>query len=251
MTTVDGWDATGADLDQAPKTGQAAGYITGSGDVPWSLAQQKAHPGFVQIDQSPALPPNPMADFYDLEAGAITVAEVAGIIKAAQLSFTLVSRPGQRWPGVYCSRDSVTDVVNALVANGVQCPLGIADYDDSHSEAVTEVTNASGPYPVVWRQYEDAGPYDLDVFSTAWLANVSKIPDPVPPIPSQGSVSKMIHISATAPAGYPKWSGTRTFLYSVGQAPEHITDVQTEQSIVKVMPLIPVTWTQFLAMGGE
>lgn len=245
-TPIDGWDATGAALDQAPKTGQAAGYITGSGDVPWSQAQQEAHPGFVQIDQSPALPANPTADFYDLEAGAVTVGEIAGMIVAAQGSFNAGTRPGQRWPGVYCSRDSVTDVVNALVAKGIQCPLGIADYDNSHAEAVSEVENTSGPYPVVWRQYEDAGPYDLDVFAKEWLENVSHKPDP--PIPSKEV--DMLHISATAPAGH-TWTGTRTFLYSVGQVPSHIVDVQTETNIAKTMgTAIPVTWTQYLAWGG-
>jgi hypothetical protein len=248
MSTVNGWDATGAELSQAPSSGQAAGYITGSGGVPWSPEQQREHPGFVQIDQTPALPANPTADMYDLEEGAITVGEVAGIIAAAQGSFKAVTRPGQRWPGVYCSRDSVTDVVNVLVAANIQCPLGIADYDDDLAEAIAEVENASGPYPVVWRQYEDAGPYDLDVFSVEWLNNVSKKTDP-PPIPSQGSVPEMLHISATAPAGH-SWTGTRTFLYSINEVPEHIVDVQTEQAIAKTLPVIPVTWGQYLAWGG-
>jgi hypothetical protein len=185
VATVNGWDATGANLHAAPLLGQSAGYITGSEGVPWSPAQQAAHKGFVQIDQSPIIAEaakNP--DMYDLENGAVTLGEIAGLVKTAQQEFRSVARPGQRWPGVYCSRegdDGVTPVVNALLAGGVMsCPLGIADYNFDVAQAQFEVANSSGPFPVVWRQYSDKGAgglYDLDVFSVPWLQNVSsKVP---------------------------------------------------------------------------
>lgn len=183
IATVDGWDATHENLSKAPKVGQAAGYITGSASVEWTAADQKAHPGFVQIDQSPTISSiAPLADFYDVENGAVTVAEIAQLVKMGQSAFKAATRPGQRSPGVYCSRSAVTDVVNALIAGGVTgCPLGVAQFDNNHTLAVSEVANASGPFPIVWRQYSDqggGGAYDLDVFSVPWLSNVSKKPSP-------------------------------------------------------------------------
>lgn len=188
-TPVDGWDATGADLPSAPKTGQAAGYVTGLGGVPWSAAQQDEHPGFVQIDQSPVINQTyVLADFYDLENGAVTTAEIAQLVRDGQEAWSAGRRPGQRWPGVYCSEDSVTNTVNALVKGGVEtCPLGVADYSYTHAEAVSLIESASGPYPIVWVQYNDNGAYDVDVFSKEWLDNVSKkggsIVAPKPTVP--------------------------------------------------------------------
>jgi hypothetical protein len=183
-TPVDGWDATGADLPDAPKTGQAAGYVTGLGGVPWSNAQKLAHPGFVQIDQSPAIETvYYLADFFDLENGAVTIADLPELLKGSQAAWAKGTRPGQRWPGVYCSQDSVTDAVNALVAGGIDtCPLGVADYSYTHAEAVELVTNASGPFPIVWVQYNDNGAYDVDVFSKEWLNNVSRKGGNVPTV---------------------------------------------------------------------
>lgn len=179
IATVDGWDATHENLGHAPSVGQSAGYITGSATVQWTPTDGKAHPGFVQIDQSPTISSiAPLADFYDLENGAVTLAEIAQLVKMGQAAFKAATRPGQRWPGVYCSRSQVTNVVNALVSGGVVgCPLGVAQFDNNHTLAVSEVANAAGPYPIVWRQYSDqggGGTFDLDVFSVPWLANVSK-----------------------------------------------------------------------------
>jgi hypothetical protein len=173
---VDGWDATGADLSSAPRTGQVAGYITGLGGVPWSQEQIDSHPGFVQIDQSPDITSvDDLADAYDLENGAVTLSEIAELVKLGQAGWSEALRPGQRWPLVYASENSITEVVNELVAGGVEtCPLGVADYSYTHAEAVSIIENASGPYPIVWVQYNDAGAYDEDVFSREWLDNVSK-----------------------------------------------------------------------------
>lgn len=181
IPTVDGWDATHNNLGAAPKVGQGAGYITGSTSVQWTAADKAAHPGFVQIDQTPVISTAAiLADFYDVETGAITLAEIAHIVTMGQSAFKAVTRPGQRWPGVYCSRNSVTGVVNALLAGGVKtCPLGVAQFDNDHGKAVNEVANATGPFPIVWRQYADRGSFDLDVFSVPWLTNVAK-KDPTP-----------------------------------------------------------------------
>jgi hypothetical protein len=189
VQTVDGWDATGANLHLAPATGQAAGYTTGSGGVPWSTSQKLAHPGFVQIDQSPIVAQIAVEpDFFDLENGAVTDAEIATFVMRGQAAFNAHIRPGQRWPGVYCSASRVTTVVNELIKGGItSCPLGVADYNFDHAVAQQTVANATGPFPIVWYQYSDqggGGAYDLDVFSVPWLAHVSGKVDPVPPTPT-------------------------------------------------------------------
>lgn len=255
IQTVDGWDCTGAALPQAPKTGQAAGYITGSGDVPWSAAQQAAHPGFVQIDQTPVITTfDVRADSYDVENSAVTIAEIAELVHDGQAAYKAVARPGQRWPAVYCSRSLVTPVVNALIKGGItSCPLGVADYDFNHAAAQAEVANASGPFPIVWRQYSDqggGGAYDLDVFSVPWLNTVSKLPDPpVPPVVVPKGDNLMLHLSVTAPTGH-TWTGTRTFLYLPGGVPVHIVDQPSENAIQAQIPKVIVTWEQYVSIGG-
>jgi hypothetical protein len=197
IPTVHGWDATHENLPNAPKVGQAGGYVTGSANIEWTTVDRAAHPGFVQIDQSPAITAADVtADFYDLENGAVTFAEIAQLVKAGQAAFTAGTRPGQRWPGVYCSRSNVTETVNALVNGGVlSCPLGVAEFDDNLQKAIAEVSTAGGPFPIVWRQYSDqggGGTFDLDVFSVSWLNNVSRKDPPVatpPPIHQSGTVT--------------------------------------------------------------
>jgi GH25 family lysozyme M1 (1,4-beta-N-acetylmuramidase) len=80
----------------------------------------------------------------------------------------------------------------------------------------------------------------------------SPTPTPLPPFNPTVSqkAGDMLHISVTAPDGK-AWKGTRTFLYTPGQAPVHIVDVQTEDNIAKVMPAVPVTWDQYAAWGGQ
>lgn len=252
-TAIIGWDATHAGLPYVPKNEQGGGYATGLGDVPWTAADWKAFPGAVRIDQSPSLAAvDYTCDMFDYEAGAVQLGELPGLVKGAQAAWHAGTRPGQRWPGVYCSESNVTGVVSELTAQGVQCPLGVALYYPGAEYAREQVENSSGPYPIVWFQYSDlggGGTYDLDYWSSAWLHNVSTIP----PKPSDPPVVKddnlMLHISVTAPAGH-SWTGTRTFLYLVGQVPTHIIDQQSENGILKVLPLAPVTWQQYVAWGG-
>lgn len=254
IETVDGWDTTGGDLHLAPKTGQAAGYITGFPPVPWSAAQMAAHPGFVQIDQSPDINTiDDLADFYDLETGAVTVDEIAQLVLDGQAGFKTAMRPGQRWPGVYCSRSRVTEVVNALVMGGVKsCPLGIADYNFNHTQAQQEVANASGPFPVVWRQYSDqgdGGAYDLDVFSVPWLENVSR--HTPPPIQK---VVNMVILQVTAPSTNPVWGNkTRTFFYNGPSSvpPDHIVSEGDQAAAAKELPVIVVSYAQYVELGGS
>lgn len=182
IATVQGYDATHANIGHLPK-GQAAGYITGSASVQWTDKDWEAHPGAVRIDQSPVITAADVrCDVVDLEAGAVTLAELAAVVKDAQAAYRAGLRPGQRWPAVYCDRSNVSAVCNALAAGGVlSCPLAVADWNNNPTAATAEVANASGPYPIVWRQYANDGTYDAGVFSADWLNTVSAARPPAPP----------------------------------------------------------------------
>lgn len=182
IQTVLGYDATHENIGHLPK-GQAAGYITGSASVQWTDEDWANHPGAVQIDQSPVITAaNVRCDMVDLEKGAVTLAELAEVVRDAQAAYKAGLRPGQRWPGVYCSRAVVHQACNALAAGGVlSCALGIADWNNNQAQARAEVEQASGPYPIVWRQYAEDGLYDAGVFSVPWLATVAAARPPAPP----------------------------------------------------------------------
>jgi hypothetical protein len=176
MSITIAYDATHANVGRVPKGVQAAGYVTGSGGVAWTAADWAAHPGAVRIDQSPELTSvDETADVLDVENGAATIADVAAWARAALANFKSGKRAGQRSPLVYCDGENVTPVANALVAGKVTgVGLFIAKWGDTITQAVTEVLAASGPFPVCGIQFSSAGPYDIDVFSAAWLAAVSK-----------------------------------------------------------------------------
>jgi hypothetical protein len=186
MTTVTVYDATHDNISHLPK-GMAAGYSTGSGGgIRWTAADWAAHPGAVRIDQDAAAS-DPTADCLDVEAGAASPADCPGWVKRARACYTAASRPGQRHPAIYMSRSQVTPVVNALIAGGVTAGVGlwIADWNNDAHAATVEVEAAGGPFPVIARQYHNAGTYDVSVFSAAWLQEVSVTTQPPakPPVP--------------------------------------------------------------------
>lgn len=189
IPTTDLYDATGKNVAHLPAGAHVAGYVTGSGEVPWTASQFAAHPGAVRIAQSPTLvvDESPSPDVLDFENSAATLADIAPWVLFEQAAFKAVRRPGQRWPAVYCSRSNVHQVVNALVAGGVtSCPLAIADFNNDKAQAVSEVSGTSGPFPVIWRQYSNqggGGTYDLGIVSVPWLANVSKAASITPQVP--------------------------------------------------------------------
>jgi hypothetical protein len=182
ITVVSGWDATSANLSQAPSTGQAAGYITGTAGVVWTAAQQAQYPGFVQIDQSPDITASDqLADIFDFESGAVTLADLPTLITNARAGYYAGTRPGQRWPAVYCDQSNQTPVANALEAAGLtNVPIWLADYNLTQAQAISEIQEASGPYPLIAVQYNDAGVYDQDEFSQDWLETVSATPTAPP-----------------------------------------------------------------------
>lgn len=185
IATALGYDCTGANIAHLPADPQAVAlYVTGSGDVPATAADFAKYPHAVRIDQTPAHTTwDATADVQDFEAGAVQLAELAPRAKVRLAAFHAGVRPGQRSPVVYCSRANVTEVVNALTAGGVTSGvgLGIADWNGSQAEAEQEVADESGPFPVVWRQFQNNGAYDEGIFSVPWLQNVSVARPPVPP----------------------------------------------------------------------
>jgi len=180
--TVPGFDATHANIASLP-AGQVAGYVTGTPDIVWTAADWADHPGAVRIDQSPAdTVPDYAADVQDFEHGAVTLAELVPRVKVMLAAFHAGARPGQRYPAVYASKDSIPQVTGTLAAAGLTgIGLAVADYSVTQAEAEAAVADASGPFPVIWYQYADAGTYDEGVFSVPWLNSVSMAKPPPPP----------------------------------------------------------------------
>lgn len=183
VETIIGYDAEGKNEPVLPLDTQAAGYDTQEGSaagIEWTPAQFARHTvpyPAVHIDQDPAASDYTW-DVCDMEAGAFTPQDLPGHITRARQAFTDGIRPGQRWPGVYCSLDSVTDAVTELHNAGLSdVPFHVADFSISEQEAVARVQNGSGPYPVVAYQFSDtafSGKADTDVWSVPWLTTVSQ-----------------------------------------------------------------------------
>lgn len=174
---VAGFDCTGSNEPSAPRSAQLAGYDTGSGGIPWTTRQYGAHPGAIHIDQDPAAS-DPTADVLDVENGAATFQDCPVWSKRARSDYNLVKRPGQRTPGIYESASNVTSVVNSLIGGGVTSGVGlwVANWNLTETEAIDEVLNASGPFPIIGAQYSSGTWGDFDVWSRSWLAMVSGKP---------------------------------------------------------------------------
>jgi len=182
-----GYDVTHANLPHAP-AGQLAGYATGVGaDVRWTAADWAAHPGAIRIAQSPVLATDEaaLADVLDVESMAATLSDCAPWARDAQASFAARRRPGQRRPAIYFSAFNVHNVVNALIGGGVTSGVGlwVANWSLGEAQAVADVLNGAGPFPVIGVQFRNDGAYDVDIWSAAWLADVSQPAAPVPPSP--------------------------------------------------------------------
>jgi hypothetical protein len=178
VSTTPATDAISANFHVLAKGTQVAGYTTGSSDIRWTTAQFAEFPDAVRIDQDPAATDH-TADILDVENGAATPADCAAWAKQAQLSFHNAVRPGQRDPGIYCSKSMITPVVNALVSGGVvHCNLWVASWGIGANGALSMLNASAGPYPVVGVQYQDNGSFDSDMFLTSWLKNRSSKTDP-------------------------------------------------------------------------
>jgi len=184
VPTVYGVDCTHANIQHLPgNAGIVAGYVTGSPDIVWTNNDWSRFPNGVRIDQSPVNTSlDETADVLDFENGAATVDDIGSWTKAAWNNYHNAVRPGQRQPCIYASQNSISTVANALVAAHQVAHLAIANYGLTQDNARATVENASGPFPVVWVQYNDHGLYDEGIFSQNWLnLRSSKMASPVPP----------------------------------------------------------------------
>jgi hypothetical protein len=177
-----GYDITAANYALRPPTGQIALYVTGSSDIVATAAMRAAHPDAILIDQSQVITAvDTTADAYDMENGAITLAELGDILKRAWNNYHTAARPGQRKPVVYASANNITPIANQLVADGLGnsgTGLWVAHYGVSLADAMAQVGAASGPFPIRAFQYQDETYYDLDVFDAEWVNTVSAKPVP-------------------------------------------------------------------------
>lgn len=170
------YDATHTNIASLPPNSHVAGYVTGRPDVAWTTEDFNAHPSAIRIDQSPTPSVwDATADVDDYERAAVTLGELAPRAKLRRVSFNNGTRSGQREPLVYMSASKVTEVANALVNGGVTSGVGlwVANWNLTDPQAVAEITSASGPFPIRGVQFHNAGTYDVSVFSTEWLNNVS------------------------------------------------------------------------------
>lgn len=170
------YDSTHANIAALPPNSVVAGYVTGTTDVAWSGDDFKAHPSAIRIDQSPVSTVwDATADVDDYERGAVSLNELAPRAKLRMVSFNSGTRAGQREPLVYVSANNVSAVANALVSGGVTNGVGLwlANWNLTEPQAISDVTAASGPFPIRGVQFHNAGKYDVSVFDSNWLANVS------------------------------------------------------------------------------
>jgi hypothetical protein len=172
-----------------PTATQVAGYVTGSGDVPWTPAQFSRFPGAIRIDQSPVnAATNETADVLDIERGAATVENLPEWVHAAWHSYQAGLRPGQRTPTVYQSLSNVTATVNALLAAGITNGVNLWVAGSMQQlQAADMLAAASGPFPIVAVQYAFQSLFDVSLCSAAWLSNVSKTPGKPQPVPGTQS----------------------------------------------------------------
>lgn len=192
MGFVFAYDVTAQFYSKAPQGTQLCGYDTGSGGVAWTPQMWAAHPGAVHIDQAPytsvlqamlddedmfSVVGHVTSDVLDSEDGAVPVGSplLSAWARGAQASFAAAVRPGQRRPALYQSLSNVSANVNALIAGGVTSGVGlwIASWGMPTAQAIAELAAASGPFPVIGLQVANAGDYDVDLFSAAWLSDVS------------------------------------------------------------------------------
>jgi hypothetical protein len=219
VTTVTMIDATGASAHNIPQAPKVAGYVTGSGIVPWSAADWALfpHSGHVRIDQDAGASDPLGSDVLDVEYQAATVAEVPGWVK------TRIAH-GITWSTIYGTDSTLAACRAALDAAGphgwyaghVDCWL--ADWNLSQAQAAALVgtlvhglscravqwaSPSSNPATIVPGSHLTLAQanVDLSVAAESWHPAPST-PKPPPPPPAQtaymvvrlpdGATSKML-----------------------------------------------------------
>lgn len=177
MITVTVYDCVGAKLGSFPIPPGVlmAGYMTGSGPVPWTDQQFAAHPRAIRIDQAPTDTPfNETADMIDVELEAGTIEDVPAWVHGAWTAYRTGRRPGQRTPTVYVEHSELTPVANVLNENGITSGVNLfLTQPMTEQEAQNLLENTGGPFPLVGVQYEFGEDFDKSLVSTGWLNNVS------------------------------------------------------------------------------
>lgn len=173
-----------------------AGYVTGTGDVPWNDALWTKYPDAIRIDQSPVnTAADETADVYDLESGAGRLDRVTEWFKKAHSNYLSAVRPGQRYPCIYSSMTNVTPLVNQLVKDGITHSPGpalwVADWSATTDKAVAMLVASAGPYPIVGFQYAKLQLFDESLFLNSWIHNKSV--KPAPPLPKVDGVVVYSH----------------------------------------------------------
>jgi len=186
MTAILGYDTTHSAIGYLPKgAGAYAGYTTGSSDIRWTASDWARFPGAVRIDQDWNAG-DPTADVLDVETGAATPAECPAWYVSALRDFNTCARPGQRRPTLYANQSTMPLIVQHLHAAGIRSgpKLWLADITSrSAAEAMLGNTSRYG-FPIVGVQFSYVNPnYDVDVFDSTWLSDVSGATDPVVVIP--------------------------------------------------------------------
>ena len=169
---IAGYDVTAANYNHRPMSGQISLYITGTPDIQASPAMLKANPGAVLIDQSPQVTAvDVTADVFDVERGAITVAELGQVIPYARAAYKDVKRTGQRSPVVYASEinmDAVRSELRSAKLSGTG--LFVAHWGIGAAAAEAMIRNsAKDEFPVRAVQYANGTYCDFDLFDTSWL----------------------------------------------------------------------------------
>jgi hypothetical protein len=132
-------DAIGASAGHIPTAApKVAGYVTGTGPVPWTAAHwaQFPHSGHVRIDQSPSGGTYAAgdADVYDIENLAGIPSHFPGLVKVRLAA-------GKAFSDFYASRSDVPSVVQALNGAGAagwwhgHVRLWLADWSLNLNEA--------------------------------------------------------------------------------------------------------------------
>ena len=138
---------------------------------------------------------------------------------AALADYQSAARPGPALPRHLRQRmRALTEVCNALQAGGVTgVGLWVANWSEGRAAAVAQVEHASGPYPVIGVQWANAGTYDLDVFSAAWV-NARAVKPVVAPPPGQWADPKAWTWDGGHHHRHAAWTGSST-PSSTGRAP--------------------------------
>lgn len=204
-------DAIGADAGNIPVSApKVAGYVTGSGDVPWPPAEwaRFTQAGHVRIDQSPNLTAwaSGAADVADMENGAATQATV--IIQG------LVRQAKGWWSFVYVSAANLAGLQEAAKAAGfTKVQFWVANWNLSEAEAADQLGG--------------------DIVSIQFASPTSN-PDTVVPGGTQTLAQANVDLSVTIPA----WFAYRPPAPAVTTGVVVLEDLAT----IKVSSTDRVTW---------